>query len=404
MRLLSKLQPLGVNLGVEVAPEQEKKVKYTITLDWFEALVTGYLVDFDSPLDKYEYDGGNIVLVKQDVATRFYKYRYDVSLFGKIFAHINCCPRNTAILKADMIQFQAVNNVMYEVGFIERAKYIFDKMGWQMHNVSRLDIAIDGVRCLDICKKVKTQLNRTAKWNKLGKTDMQVFLTGSKGILTGYDVGSRSSSKWITCYNKTVELEMSNKFYIRDMWERTGLDTSVPVERIELKLRNEAIKCVENFDWLRLDDFEYLASIFRTHCKNFFEFTKVNDKEKNVSRRKRMKWIDWDAIGGVRLPKLSTKQSNEVYRMKMTSKTMFGIYIATKKQYFADLAQEIAGNVNCSQWYVDRLPKWTDYFSRKFGNNPDGLVEYTYLANYVQYSDNEQLKLYSYHEPVYVPK
>jgi hypothetical protein len=384
-------------------PVEARRVKYTINLDWFECLFSGFLIDFDSPLEKYDYDSGNIRLIKKEMPTKLFKYSYDVFVRNIHFAHINLVPRNNAILKPDTIQFQAKNNVLYEVGFIQEVKYLMQKMNWQMLNQSRIDIAIDGVNCLKVAKKVRTEMNVSGEWQKLGKAKLQAFMEGSKGILTGYNVGSMDSSKWITCYDKTKEMEITNKYYIRDMWARAGLDTS-KVERIEMKLRNEAIKQITDFDWTRLDDFEYLASVFRTHCKNFFEFVNVRSREKNTTRKKRMSWIDWQHIGAVKLPKMSTKQSNEVYRMKMAAKTLYGIYVLTGKDHYVKLAQEIAENVNCLSWYAERLEKWREFFQKKAGNNPDGVIEYQYLSRYTEYQNNEQLKLYTYEPPVYVPR
>jgi len=248
-----------------LTPAERKPVKYTINLDWFECLLGGELVQFDSPLTKYEYDNKQIVLLQKQMATKLFKYSYEVFVRGKIFGSINICPRNAKIIKSDTIQFQAVNNVLYEVGFIKDVKYLFSKMGWQLKNISRIDIAIDGSGFLGINEKW-----RTNKIQCFGKAKWQTFQT-AKGDVTGFDVGSRASNKWLTCYNKLNELQKSNKQYIRTMWERAGLDTK-NVERIELKLRNEAIKMIRFFDWEELDNFEYLASIFRTQAESFFSF------------------------------------------------------------------------------------------------------------------------------------
>jgi hypothetical protein len=270
-----------------LTPETAKKVRYTINLDWFEVLFSGQLIDYESPLSKYEYDQGRIRLVKKDMPTKLFKYSYDLFFNNRHFAHINLCPRNNAIIKPDTIQFQAKNNVLYESGFIEDVIYISRAMAWKMLNISRLDIAIDGVDALQICRNTRTELNHTGKWEKLGRADFQFFTKGKRGKLTGYNVGSPSSSKWLTVYDKTLELQSSNKNYIKEMWDKAGIDTSKNVERIELKLRNEAIKMVVGFDWTKLSDFEYLASVFRSQIKNLFEFVDVNDKETNTSRKKK---------------------------------------------------------------------------------------------------------------------
>jgi len=364
-------------------------VKYTVALDWFEQILTGELVKFGVALDKYEYDQGNIRIVKKPAGTKLYQNRFSVYIKNKPFGEICTDPRNTAILNPAYIQFKANNNVLYEVGFLEDVKYFYKKMDWKVNNTTRIDIALDGIGFFNMIEQWST-----GSVEKIGKARVNCYYT-SKRVMTGFDVGSKASSKWLTCYNKTEELALSNKHYIGDMWKRSGLnDTDQDIERLEIKLRNEALKKMPDFDWQRLDDFEFLASLHRTALHNFFEFI-PSTAGKNISRKEKINFIDWDNVGGVMLDRLSTKKTNEVYRMKQGSKTMYMIYLATDKIYYAKIAQEMASNVNCIQWFIDKYPEWTKEFKREMGENKDGLINYEYLSEWKTYKNLEQLKLYA---------
>lgn len=370
------------------SPETSPPVKFTVNLDWFEVLLSGALVEFNSPLGTYKYDQGNIVLVQKKMGTKQFKFGYDVFVRGKIFGNIFCCPRNAAILKPDTIQFKAENNVLYEAGFIQECEYMFGKLGWKVRNVSRIDIATDGTGFMDVFKAW-----RRGEVEKLGKAKVNTFET-SKRQITGFDVGSKASNKWVTCYYKGKELERSNKYYIGDMWKRAKLSVPVcKVERMEVKLRNEELKKIKYFDWRELKSFEYLASLVRTTIVNFFDFVEITT-DSNIARAKRIEIIDWDSIGGTTLERLSTEQTSEVYSYKLTAKRMFGIYIQTGKNFYADIAQEIAININCLDWYINHLDHWRTFFEQKLGNNQDGEIQYPYLARYKQYEATEQLNLY----------
>jgi hypothetical protein len=200
-------------------------------------------------------------------------------------------------------------------------------------------------------------------------------------------------------------LEKSNKYYIKKFWERTGLDTE-RVERMELKLRNEAIKMIHNFDWKKLSDFEYLASIFRTYVEGGYVVNQETGNMKltrgivdfvekgtdsNVSRKKRIQFINWDYLGGEKLERLSTKQSNEIYRMKLSCKTLVWIYVATKKNtgkeypHYLHLAREIAESINCLQWMVDKYEGWLAEFDKR---------KFDYLPTYQTGYAGQQLNLY----------
>jgi len=399
------LQLLELAVQSEKVPYNDPKtpVRYTVNLDWFEALFSGDLVQFATPLERYDYDLKNITLLKKDMGTGLFKYRYDIFVKGKIFGAVNVCPRNTAILKANLIQFQMVNNVMYEVGWLKDVQYLMEKMGWKMHNLSRIDIAIDGVRPGFL--ELYNRWQNGGDLERIGKTQTNVFQLPKHNKVTGYDVGKKSSGKWITCYNKSEEIERSNKYYIRTMWEKAGMDTK-GVERMELKLRNDSIKAIKDFDWTRLDDFEYLAGVFKASCHRFFEFVEKKNSlaQKNISRVKRYQYIDWDELGAASLERLSTKQTNELYRMKLTCKTMFGIYCSTGIKLYSQLAQEIAANINCTQWYIDKCEEWRAFFEKKLGNNKDGLIHFEWIHKYRQYAMNEQVCLFEFERAPYVPK
>lgn len=362
-------------------------VKHTINLDWLEFMLSGILVEFDAPLDRYEYDNGNIILAKKAMGTKIFKYSYEVYSGGKLFGQVHLCPRNPEILKSDCIQFKLENNVLYEVGVLQECKYILNKLHWAVLNVTRVDIALDGVEVLSLMDRfVKGEIE------KLGKAKVKPYFTG-KRIIEGFDVGSRSSNKWITGYNKTKELEISNKVYIQEFWERSGLDCSGDVQRLELKLRNEELKKIIAFDWRELDNFEYLASIFRSTMKNFFEFVEVGT-DSNVTRRKKIQFVEWDFLGAKLLDRMSTQQTTEVYRMKQAAKTNFWCYLASKFEPYKQLAWEQAKNINALDWYAMKQQQWIDEFNKRSGMNRDGLISFQYLLNFELYEQNQQLKLF----------
>lgn len=372
------------------AMEAMQKVKYTICLDWFEALLTGDLVEFQTPLTEYKYDLGKIVLKQTDIQTKIFKYNYDIFFKGKLFGAVNVTPRNSAIIKSNTVQFKAENNVLYEEGFIRECRYVFKKLGWKVKNISRLDIALDGIGFVDFIQDWKYE----KKYTKLGKAS-DTMLEQQDNFLACY-IGRRASEKMIRCYVKSIELEKSNKYYIGDFWKKSNLQTGENgrVERLEITLKNEALKKIRYFDWRELENFEYLASLMKTSFENFFEFVEKSDI-KNTSQKKRVEFIDWENIGAVHLERLSTKETSELYRMKQGAKTLFGCYIASGSTLYADMAWEMAENINCQQWYIDHLERWENFFRKKFGENKDGLVHYEFMSKFKKAESHEQLSLFA---------
>jgi len=375
-------------------------VKYNINVDWFEVMLLGRFVtpeDAPAVVDNF---AGKIRFVKDKSGTKHFRFKYDVYLSEKHFGHILCCPRNEHIMAGNFISFKLQNNVLYELEWVERCDALFKAMNWTVKNNTRLDIALDGYGFMDIFSKcVRGEVR------KIGQARPNVYYNSSMKQITGYDLGSKASNKWLTAYNKTKELEVSNKKYIKDFWERTDLQMNQirtekgepvyqDVERLELKLRNEEIKKIEGFDWRRLDDFEYLASIMRTSFVKFFEFIEPS-KDSNTTRAKRLKFIDWASIGGVRLEKMSTRKSNEVYGLKVCCKQLYWLYLQTKEKQYVFNARNIALNINCADWYIKKIAHWEYQFAQMYGKNKDGEVKFDFMPYYKTYLSNEQTELFA---------
>ncbi len=390
--------------------------KYTITTDLFHQIVTTGepFIAFGQALDEYVYSSGTIVFRKLNFCSKMFNFGYEVFFKGKSFATVSVDPKKNGILKDNVAKFELKNNVQYEAGWLDDVKYFYRAMGWKVSNTSRVDIALDGRGFFDVYQKyVREEIDRK------GASEIQEFRK-AKRVLTGFDIGKRSSDKWITCYNKSAEINKSNKNYILKYWERSGLDTR-NVERLELKLKNDALKEI-NFNWEKIDDFEYLASIFRTFIEggfaewvdtytgevirkkkigmmNFIE----RSEDKNISRKKKIRFINWDYIGGVPLERFSTEKTSEVWAMKVTIKKMIQLSVACdqraqdpfqedrliyseRSQAFRIQAYEMAENINALDWLIEHFDEWKQNYSRQ---------KFKYIPGFKVSHGNEQLKLTS---------
>lgn len=360
-------------------------IKYTCNCDWFELMLIGEIPGFNFDKEEYRFDRERIALVKREKASKHFKIAYEVIMDGRPFGNLLAKPRNEAIMPGGFMQFQVNNNILYEVGWLDDVRHLFKYFGWEVRNVTRADIALDGTGFMETFNRY-----HMGELEKIGKASTSLYRTGNKDV-TGFDIGRRSSSKMVTSYYKCREIEKSNKHYIKDMWDKANLDQSKDVERIELRLRNEAIKLIKDFDWTRLDDFEYLASVMRTGFENFCEFVKAG-ADSNLSRRKRIEFIDWDEIGGALLPTCSTKQTSEFYRLKLTAKSLYWIHLATGEDRYLKTCTEIVMNLNCLNWFLDKRKFWgAEYRSKPLD----------YIPVYRMYKGGEQLKLHAIDVPTH---
>lgn len=363
--------------------------KNTISVDWFECLVSGWAIPTNGDQQHYWFANNRICFYRRKKIVPHFLDYFDISIDNKPFGYALMNPRNKEIFGSDVIQIKVNNNRLYEAEWMNTFQFLLKSFTWKMQNVSRLDIALDGHGFMAVGQKLLL-----GKIRKIGKAQFFPRLN-SKMQVQGFRLGSMSSSKSLVCYDKTAELEVSNKYYIRDMWKKAGLDTTQNVERLELRLRNEAIKMIEDFDYTKLDNFEYLASLMRTNFYKFYQFYSPK-KDTNVSRYNTFDYIDWDSVGGVYLPKLSTKMADDVYRLKQSSKTDFFKYLQTGESLYLNLAKESALNANCVEWFIDRVDKWKDEFAYKLGRNGTGEIYYPYLSCFKMVEKGDQLPLFDF--------
>lgn len=311
---------------------------------------------------------------------------FELVVDGKTFASVCMNPVNAEIFGSDIIQLKIENARLYEIGWLDTFKEVIKFFSWKMENVSRLDIALDGKGFLAVANLWHDKAFKT-----VSRAQFKPNLDKNMNV-TAYHLGGMCADRNLKCYDKTRELEVSNKYYIRDFWQRSGLDTSTNVERLEVSLRNEYVKTVENFNWRCLDNFEYLASLMRTSLHKFYQFY-YPDENKNISRCKKFDFIDWQHIGGIMLAKNTAIITNEVSRFKQASKTLFLTHLSTGQEVYLSHSRDFAINANCLQWWIDKQTGWRKEYDYKTGNNRDGVIHYPFLSSFREYTRGQQISL-----------
>jgi hypothetical protein len=358
--------------------------KYTINCDWFELIFSGHTDQIKNEFEVYLAPDLRLTFWDENYSTRFFKKIRKLFINNKHWATICSEPPANSILKQNTFSFQLANERLYEVGWLDLVKLFVNHFGFKYEGTTRLDICLDGHGFLDIVNRVV--LGELKCVSRAGRS---VKFT-PKMEVEGFRLGTYASDRSVKVYNKTKELSHSNKWYIKKHWERAKLDLSADVERLEVTLRNQYVKLTKGYDWERLDDFEYLASIMRTSLFKYWEF-RENREISNVSRLVKTDFIDWSALGGVMLERLSATMPSDVFRLKQAAKTDFFIYLQTKEQFRADLCVEKLKNINCLQWFYEREESWRREFDRRNGKNRNGEISFKYISEFKQYKPKEQL-------------
>jgi len=281
---------------------------HLFTVDWFEVhclhgLGKGLLRDFDINDLQDSYEAFHTTLIK-DVktgnGTKIYKCGYDVLFNNQSIGLLLLSPRQS-FRDEYSCTLRLHNHILYQNGWTLIVEAILDDIGLKINNFTRIDIACDGSGFLDQYQK----LNK-GYYQNVGRVRHCNYQT-SKNVLTGFDIGSKQSDKYITGYKKGKRLLTENKKYISDYWKKNNFGIPFEeAERLELKMKNKAIRRVKDFDYRRLEDPMYLASIYKSQIDGFYQLVESHamEKDSNISRANKIDVIPWDSLNLSKVEKM----------------------------------------------------------------------------------------------------
>lgn len=341
-------------------------MKKTIALDWLQLSFRGG-IQWKGEDSVYRISS-ELILRDLKHGSKHFVRMAEVILNGELIGNVQFNPRNTEILDLDSVIFKADNRILYLEKYMNKIMDFVELTNLRFKHISQIDIALDaeqeGKGMFEFVDKLRRNTIRN-----LGQADYTVQVD-SHNKLKYFRMGSSSSNKLVRCYYKKVELIKSQKNYIREFWEFNDMDTQKEVERVEISMRKKELYKYHKFesidDLLYLENVEFLASLFESGCKKFFEFVKTKEYEKNkkdTTRCKKLSFFNLKGLGGSLLYKITSKVTTEIYRLKMFAKTAYIIAKQTKSKLYAAASYEAAKNLNLLEWYEDSQEKWNYEFN-----------------------------------------
>lgn len=301
---ISVQPPISIT-GVKCTNSGNKADNLSIAVDWCQVVTKGYIPNIDIADIQDSYDFDDVTLVVNDQlrnGTKHYQIGFDVLHSGELFGQLLLFARSK-VLGDDSGSFKVFNNILYQRGWTVRMESIISELGLTINNVTRLDIAIDGQELFADWDKYEKGI-----YSISGKAESVVRRAADRSVKQ-FEVGSKKSDKMVVGYNKTKELNSGkdkNKNYIKQHWEKSGVDTSKDVHRLEIRLRNKAVKSIKDFELSKLEEAMYMAGVMRSQLTNFFEYRLNNENDKNKRRAKKIDVIDWDKLNYKEVNKLTT--------------------------------------------------------------------------------------------------
>lgn len=298
----------------------------------------------------------------------------------------------TTLCAPDTVIWYTDNRIQYERGWTKKVQHVWQSLKLSFRHVCQIDVAVD--------------TPYTDNFNFIQElTAGELKLVGGSAFTVEYTnqakpryfrFGSRSSDKYMRAYYKRQELEVSNKKYLEEFWSANGfnLQDNDEVARFEICLKKKELSRYKDIfnrfgdltgDTLHLlENPEYLAALFNTGKRKFFEFVRAEDlqTDSNVSRAERVEILDLSGITTYLLEKIKTKLQKGIWSAKITVKQLYLCFLKTNDIRYMAQAEDIIYNYHLTRWFTDRCARICKEFEHLMSGDKD-----PFMSNY-QVSEN----------------
>lgn len=304
----------GGQLDKTELPEGQTPV--SVGIDWCELSLRGDL----SYLQKAEtYQKGDFKLARLDIRVRHFNDTFACYYLGELFGVLTFSPRS-AVIPVEVIQFKIDNQHFYKQSR-HRLNFaistLLSEFELTFNNFTRLDIYVDFYKFNSQLSfedfihrysvgQIETK-GKITKWNPFYQR-----VDGSMK-LTGFSMGSRSSDKFIRCYNKSLEIINSHKTYVKEYWERNGMNLPNDVYRFELQLTSKWFREVQPFklskdesgnvftekiltNLLSISSKDSLLNLLQLGLKNYFDFFIQDERKVRNDDKIPFQIFDWEQL------------------------------------------------------------------------------------------------------------
>lgn len=251
--------------------------KYCISVDWLQIYCKCSLEQLPKsvPVLGYLYE-----IEQLERVTPLWMEVYSIKWLGREVAELCRCPRSSALDKFGCT-VKLANRVLYSTKWLPILKSIMEALNLKYVGITRLDLCADcnvlaGERSVDsflldffchtplseghIIRSGSRKLTVQATRDKTGFTQISGMRWGS----SNNDVGAY-------CYNKSLELlEVKDKPWIREVWEKAGLINVWKKEQwdeLSDKERNKKIELGNSADFVQTPVWRFEISI-KGHAKD----------------------------------------------------------------------------------------------------------------------------------------
>lgn len=381
---------------------QTNNINSTVVIDWLSVYFMIQEDTIPEPEDpekeKVVQYSDQLVLIYSGSGNKNFKYLWSVMYKGISVATLLSHTRSSKFIKKGVIKVDYKNHLFYTDQLWIVYETLSKTLNLRFKNVSRLDIAFDGLNYLyDFCNAYVKQDSKNKVVEFKGRTRINSKVLDRQTMkYQNFNIGVPNSSKSITIYNKSLDIVKTRKEYIQQFWLKNGiLKNRIPLEvlsnnlnrsqeekiylegyenifRFEIRLKSEALNEIRGFKIDMLQDSNSLVSIVKLHVRTFFDAVYVTDSR--VSRCIPIDLLPFNQFKIIPLEKVELKDRNNIYKSKLA------INLNIKNLFTGAFSFEEATAKQAIINYIElcNLGKW---FKNKYENE--------WLKTYPSFSPNE---------------
>ena len=270
-------------------------MKYAVSLDWVECYCA---LDLRAPIRSVDHIQvmGDYKVVVRPYGTRVYKCVAEVSLCDEPLMTICHTPLSAlsmgGIMRDNMCHVKIDNYWLYRDDWYVVFTTALRFFRINPIKLSRIDLACDwqhaecGLYAGDLLAGLMKR-----KYLKIHQPNWRANGTdSSKMNWHSLAFGSKSSPVFTRFYNKSLELQVTGKDYIRETWKLAGLNLTRDVYRVEFQLSDTGRDVVDQetqqtFD-IKLEQVisrTDVAAIFFHYAQHYFDIRKANTASRRTN-------------------------------------------------------------------------------------------------------------------------
>lgn len=387
------------------------ETRVCVSLDWLSVLFNDNNNIIPIPQDDKQEEmipvnESTIVLQYMGGGNQYFKHRYNVLNKNEQVATILAHTRNEKFVKRGTVKIDFRNDLLYSSDLWPTYDTIAHIFRLEYKNISRMDIAVDGMNHLYefLNVFVKQEKHNQVVLNKGSVTIVPKIEDRATMKYQNFLISGSKARKQVTIYNKSLDIVRTGKHYIQQYWKQNGLlKQLMPLEflakaltaekiyledyqnifRFEVRVRGERIAEIKDFSVEMLKSGNGLMSLLKMFCHRFFDFAWKDDERS--SRCTEINIIPFHQFDIIPLEKAQKKKRDDMYKTRLTiHKNVKQLYQGRLLLENAAVYEMLIFDINefeLEKWFWNKVTmEWHPLYS-KLTTEEKAIQVYAYLEN-----------------------